>query len=469
MAVETLEDLAARGYLPGGMTPDVAVKHFTKAINKGLLKTFSKMGISTLQSYRGAQVFEAIGLNKDLVDAYFSGTTSRIGGVGLSVLAREAQMKHEFAFRPMTDSDTELAVGGGYNFRVNGEYHLLNPDTISKLQHSVREGNFKSFPGILRPDRHTEPQSGDAAQPDEVQEVAQAGAARASGAGERNREALYDRRDVVRIDQQRSARDAGHCDEPHRRKVEHRRRRRGRRPLQERRQRRLAAQRDQASGVGAVRSDANYLVNADELQIKMAQGAKPGEGGQLPGHKVDEVIARIRHSIPGVGLISPPPHHDIYSIEDLAQLIYDLKNVNPQARISVKLVSEIGVGTVAAGVAKAHADVVLISGDSGGTGASPLSSIKHAGIPWELGLAETQQVLLMNDLRSRIRVQTDGKLQTGRDVVIAALLGAEEFGFATAPLVAMGCIMLRKCHLNTCSVGIATQDRRAAEEVRRAA
>ncbi len=241
--------------------------------------------------------------------------------------------------------------------------------------------------------------------------------------------------------------------------IEHRRGRRRRGALQARCQRRLAAQRDQAGGVArASASPRNYLVNADELQIKMAQGAKPGEGGQLPGHKVDEMIARVRHSIPGVGLISPPPHHDIYSIEDLAQLIYDLKNVNPKARISVKLVAEVGVGTVAAGVAKAHADVVLISGHDGGTGASPLTSLKHAGIPWELGLAETQQVLVMNDLRSRIRVQTDGKLQTGRDVAIAALLGAEEFGFSTAPLVAMGCIMMRKCHLNTCPVGIATQD-----------
>jgi glutamate synthase (NADPH/NADH) large chain len=463
LAVETLEDLAARGYLPGGMTPDVAVKHFTKAINKGLLKTFSKMGISTLQSYRGAQVFEAIGLNKDLVDAYFSGTTSRIGGVGLSVLAREAQMKHEFAFRPMTDSDTELAVGGGYNFRVNGEYHLLNPDTISKLQHSVREGNFKSFQeyselidtqsrnlatlrSLMKIKKSRKPVAIEQVEP--AKEIVKRFTTGAMSFGSISKEAHETLAIAMNRIGGKSNTGEGGEDE-------------GRYKKDANGDWRRSAIKQVASARFGVTT--NYLVNADELQIKMAQGAKPGEGGQLPGHKVDEVIARIRHSIPGVGLISPPPHHDIYSIEDLAQLIYDLKNTNPQARISVKLVSEIGVGTVAAGVAKAHADVVLISGDSGGTGASPLSSIKHAGIPWELGLAETQQVLLMNDLRSRIRVQTDGKLQTGRDVVIAALLGAEEFGFATAPLVAMGCIMLRKCHLNTCSVGIATQD----EELRK--
>src|SRR5450432_4067492 len=421
------------------------------------------MGISTLQSYRGAQVFEAIGLNKDLVDAYFSGTTSRIGGVGLSVLAREAQMKHEFAFRPMTDSDTELSVGGGYNFRVNGEYHLLNPDTISKLQHSVREGNFQSFQeysdlidkqgrnlatlrSLLKLKYSETPIAIDEVEP--AKEIVKRFTTGAMSFGSISKEAHETLAIAMnRIGGMSNTGEGGESEDRYQRDANGDLRR--------------SAVKQVASGRFGV--TANYLVNADELQIKMAQGAKPGEGGQLPGHKVDDVIARLRHSIPGVGLISPPPHHDIYSIEDLAQLIYDLKNVNPQARISVKLVSEIGVGTVAAGVAKAHADVVLISGDSGGTGASPLSSIKHAGIPWELGLAETQQVLLMNDLRSRIRVQTDGKLQTGRDVVIAALLGAEEFGFATAPLVAMGCIMLRKCHLNTCSVGIATQD----EELRK--
>ena len=417
------------------------------------------MGISTLQSYRGAQVFEAIGLNKELVDKYFAGTTSRIGGIGLEVLAREAQMKHEFAFPSDDEFGTELAVGGGYHFRANGEYHLLNPDTISKLQHACAKSNFKTFQEYADLIDKQSRNLATLRSLMQIKKAQQAGADRGSGAGERNREALYHGRDVVWIDQQRSARDAGHCDEPDRREVEHGRRRRRRRRASSTTPtaiwRRSAIKQVASARFGVT---TNYLVNADELQIKMAQGAKPGEGGQLPGHKVDEVIARMRHSTPGVGLISPPPHHDIYSIEDLAQLIYDLKNANPQARIAVKLVAEVGVGTVAAGVAKAHADVVLISGDSGGTGASPLSSIKHAGIPWELGLAETQQVLLLNDLRSRIRVQTDGKLQTGRDVVIAALLGAEEFGFATTPLVAMGCIMMRKCHLNTCSVGIATQD-----------
>jgi glutamate synthase domain-containing protein 2/glutamate synthase domain-containing protein 1/glutamate synthase domain-containing protein 3 len=458
LALETLEELATRGYLPGGMTPDVAVKHFMKAINKGLLKTFSKMGISTLQSYRGAQVFEAIGLNRDLVEAYFSGTASRVGGVGLEVLAREAQMKHEFAFRPLTDADTELAVGGSYHFRVNGEYHLLNPLTISKLQHSVREGNFKTFQeftdlidlqnqnlatlrSLMKLKRARKPVPIEQVEP--AKEIVRRFTTGAMSFGSISKEAHETLAIAMNRIGGRSNTGEGGEDEA----------RYQRDPNGD--WRRSAIKQVASARFGVT---TNYLVNADELQIKMAQGAKPGEGGQLPGHKVDEVIARLRHSIPGVGLISPPPHHDIYSIEDLAQLIYDLKNTNPQARISVKLVSEIGVGTVAAGVAKAHADTVLISGDSGGTGASPLSSIKHAGIPWELGLAETQQVLLMNDLRSRIRVQTDGKLQTGRDVVIAALLGAEEFGFSTAPLVTMGCIMLRKCHLNTCSVGIATQD-----------
>jgi glutamate synthase (NADPH) large chain len=458
LAVESLEDLAARGYLPSGMTPDVAIKHFIKAVNKGLLKTFSKMGISTLQSYRGAQVFEAIGLNNDLVHAYFAGTTSRIGGVGLDVLAREAQLNHEFAFRRVTDADTELAVGGGYHFRVNGEYHLLNPETISKLQHSVREQNFKTFQeytelidsqsqnlatlrSLMKVKKSRRPVPIEQVEP--AKEIVKRFTTGAMSFGSISKEAHETLAIAMnRIGGKSNTGEGGEDEERYKKDANGDWRR--------------SAIKQVASARFGVTT--NYLVNADELQIKMAQGAKPGEGGQLPGHKVDDVIARLRHSIPGVGLISPPPHHDIYSIEDLAQLIYDLKNANPQARISVKLVSEIGVGTVAAGVAKAHADVVLISGDSGGTGASPLSSIKHAGIPWELGLAETQQVLLMNDLRSRIRVQTDGKLQTGRDVVIAALLGAEEFGFATAPLVAMGCIMLRKCHLNTCSVGIATQD-----------
>jgi len=458
LALETFEDLAARGYLPDGVSGDVAIKKFIKAINKGLLKTFSKMGISTLQSYRGAQVFEAIGLNKDLVDSYFAGTTSRLEGVGLDVLAREAQMKHEYAFRPVTEFDTELAVGGQYHFRVDGEYHLLNPQTISKLQHAVRDGSPKTFQeytdlidhqsrnlatlrSLMKILPGEEPVPIEEVEP--AKEIVKRFTTGAMSFGSISKEAHETLAIAMnRIGGKSNTGEGGEDEERYRRD-----------PNGD--WRRSAVKQVASARFGVT---ANYLVNADELQIKMAQGAKPGEGGQLPGHKVDEYIARIRHSTPGVGLISPPPHHDIYSIEDLAQLIYDLKNVNPQARIAVKLVSEIGVGTVAAGVSKAHADVVLISGDSGGTGASPLSSIKHAGIPWELGLAETQQVLLLNDLRGRIRVQTDGKLMTGRDVTIAALLGAEEFGFATVPLISMGCIMLRKCHLNTCSVGIATQD-----------
>jgi glutamate synthase domain-containing protein 2/glutamate synthase domain-containing protein 1/glutamate synthase domain-containing protein 3 len=458
LAIETLEEMARRGNLPQNLTAEVATRNFIKAINKGLLKTFSKMGISTLQSYRGAQVFEAIGLNKDLVDAYFAGTTSRLEGIGLDVLARESQMKHEHAFQPVMDSETDLATGGSYHYRTDGEYHLLNPLTISKLQHAVRESSFKTFQeytdlideqsrnlatlrSLLQIKKASEPIPIEEVEP--VKEIVKRFTTGAMSFGSISKEAHETLAIAMNRIGGKSNTGEGGEDE-------------ARFKADANGDMRRSAVKQVASARFGVTT--NYLVNADELQIKMAQGAKPGEGGQLPGHKVDEVIARLRHSIPGVGLISPPPHHDIYSIEDLAQLIFDLKNVNPQARIAVKLVAEVGVGTVAAGVAKAHADVVLISGDSGGTGASPLSSIKHAGIPWELGLAETQQTLLLNDLRSRIRVQTDGKLQTGRDVVIAALLGAEEFGFATTPLVAMGCIMMRKCHLNTCSVGIATQD-----------
>src|SRR5579871_2761060 len=458
LAIESVENLAWRGELGDNITPEIAVSHFLKAIKKGLLKTFSKMGISTLQSYQGAQVFEAIGLNKELIETYFAGTTSRLEGVGLEVLAREAQLKHEFAFRPLTDFETELAVGGNYHQRVNGEYHLLNPSTISKLQQAVRQESFKTFQeytelidrrsnnlctlrGLMKLKKSNQPVPLEEVEP--AKEIVKRFTTGAMSFGSISKEAHETLAIAMnRIGGKSNTGEGGEDEERFK-------------PDANGDLRRSAVKQVASARFGVT---ANYLVNADELQIKMAQGAKPGEGGQLPGHKVDEVIARLRHSIPGVGLISPPPHHDIYSIEDLAQLIYDLKNINPQARIAVKLVAEVGVGTVAAGVAKAHADVVLISGDSGGTGASPLSSIKHAGIPWELGLAETQQVLLLNDLRSRIRVQTDGKLQTGRDVVIAALLGAEEFGFATTPLIAMGCVMMRKCHLNTCSVGIATQD-----------
>jgi glutamate synthase domain-containing protein 2/glutamate synthase domain-containing protein 1/glutamate synthase domain-containing protein 3 len=459
LAIETLEDMAQKGLL--AVDFPAALKNYKKAINKGLLKVFSKMGISTLQSYRGAQIFEAIGLNHELVDRYFTGTASRIEGVGLDVLAREAQTKHAHAFRPTTESETELEVGGSYQYRVKGEYHLLNPLTVSKLQHAVHQetgegySTFQEYAALIdqqnkdlctlrglmefrEPER---PVKLDEVEP--ASEIVKRFATGAMSFGSISKEAHETLAIAMnRIGGRSNTGEGGEDEERFKRDANGDWRR--------------SSIKQVASGRFGVTT--NYLVNADDLQIKISQGAKPGEGGQLPGHKVDEVIAKVRYSVPGVGLISPPPHHDIYSIEDLAQLIYDLKNVNPKARISVKLVSESGVGTVAAGVAKAHADVVLIAGHDGGTGASPLTSLKHAGTPWELGLAETQQVLVLNDLRSRITVQTDGKLQTGRDVAIAALLGAEEFGFSTAPLVAMGCIMMRKCHLNTCPVGIATQD-----------
>jgi len=457
LAIETLEHAAQNGRL-GTATFESALRNFKKAINKGLLKVFSKMGISTLQSYRGAQCFEAIGLNSALVEKYFTGTPSRIEGVGLDVLAREAAMKHSHAFRPVTESETQLDPGGNYHYRVNGEYHLLNPTTIAKLRHAAATGKFETFEeyaaaidqqnrdlctlrGLMELREAAKPVPLDEVEP--ASEIVRRFATGAMSFGSISKEAHETLAIAMNRIGGRSNTGEGGEDE-------------ARFERDANGDWRRSAVKQVASGRFGV--TAHYLVNAEELQIKVAQGAKPGEGGQLPGHKVDETIARVRHSIPGVPLISPPPHHDIYSIEDLAQLISDLKNVNPQARISVKLVAEAGVGTVAAGVAKARADVVLISGHDGGTGASPLTSIKHAGIPWELGLAETQQTLVRNDLRGRILVQTDGKLQTGRDVVIAALLGAEEFGFSTAPLVAMGCIMMRKCHLNTCPVGIATQD-----------
>ena len=458
LAIETIEELAVSAELPAPIAPEVAIKNYIKAINKGLLKVFSKMGISTLQSYRGAECFEAIGLSKALVDQYFTGTSSRIEGIGLDVLAKEAIEKHTFAFRSVSESEPELAIGGNYQYRINGERHLLNPLTVSKLQHSVRQQSYATFQeysrlideqnerlytlrGLMRFKTSAKPVPLEQVEP--ASEIVKRFASGAMSFGSISKEA----HETLAIAMNRigGRSNTGEGGEDEARFI----------PLPNGDSRKSAIK-QVASGRFGVTT--NYLINAEELQIKIAQGAKPGEGGQLPGHKVDEVIARVRHSIPGVGLISPPPHHDIYSIEDLAQLIYDLKNVNPAARISVKLVAEVGVGTVAAGVSKAHADVVLISGYDGGTGASPLTSLRHAGIPWELGLAETQQVLVMNDLRSRIRVQVDGKLQTGRDVAIAALLGAEEFGFSTTPLIAMGCIMMRKCHLNTCPVGIATQN-----------
>ncbi|MBI3680990.1 MAG: glutamate synthase large subunit [Acidobacteria bacterium] len=460
LAIETLEDMHRKGQFPEGMSFDTVLKNFKKSVNKGLLKIFSKMGISTLQSYRGAQIFEAIGLNQELVDKYFTGTASRIQGVGLDVLAREAKMKHDHAFHPVTEADTELAVGGNYHYRVRGEYHLLNPTSISKLQHSVQhnsQATYEEFAAAIDEqnrqlctirglmDLQWAPRPLPLEEVEPAREIVRRFATGAMSFGSISKEAHETLAIAMnRIGAKSNTGEGGEDDERYI-------------PLPNGDSRRSAVKQVASGRFGVT---INYLVHADDLQIKIAQGAKPGEGGQLPGHKVDEVIARVRHSMPGVGLISPPPHHDIYSIEDIAQLIHDLKNANPLARVHVKLVAEVGVGIVAAGVSKAHADVVLISGDSGGTGASPLTSIKHAGIPWELGLAETQQVLVLNDLRSRIVVQTDGKLCTGRDVAIAALLGAEEYGFSSAPLITMGCIMMRKCHLNTCPVGIATQDPR---------
>jgi glutamate synthase (NADPH/NADH) large chain len=442
------------------VTAEIAVKNFVKAINKGLLKTFSKMGISTLQSYQGAQVFEAIGLNKELVEKYFVGTTSRLDGIGLRVLAREAQMKHEHAFRPITEFETELAVGGSYHFRTNGEYHLLNPLTISKLQHAVRESNFKTFEeyselidnqsrnlatlrSLMQIKKADNPVPIEEVEP--AKEIVKRFTTGAMSFGSISKEA----HETLAIAMNRigGMSNTGEGGEDEARF----------KPDPNGDLRRSAVKQVASARFGVT---TNYLVNADELQIKMAQGAKPGEGGQLPGHKVDEVIARLRHSTPGVGLISPPPHHDIYSIEDLAQLIYDLKQINPIARVCVKLVAQSGIGTVAAGVAKAGADTILISGHVGGTGASPQTSIKFAGAPWEMGLAEVHQVLMLNNLRHRVRLRTDGGLRTGRDVLVAAILGAEEFGIGTASLVAMGCLMVRQCHSNTCPVGVATQDER---------
>jgi glutamate synthase (NADPH/NADH) large chain/glutamate synthase (ferredoxin) len=427
-----------------------AQRRATKGIAKGLLKTMSKMGISTMPSYCGAQIFEAVGLGPELIERHFTGTASRIGGIGIRELGEEALARHARAY-PSTP-DALLPVIGLYAWRRDGEHHHWNPDTIASLQHAVRSGSADTFEqfsstvnaenarrGTLRGAlkfRDAEPIPLEDVEP--ASEIVKRFSTGAMSLGSISREAHETLAQAMNRIGGRSNTGEG-----------------GEDPVRYGDDRRSAIK-QVASGRFGV--NANYLANADELQIKMAQGAKPGEGGQLPGHKVDGYIASVRLTTPGVGLISPPPHHDIYSIEDLKQLIYDLRCANPSARISVKLVAEVGVGTVAAGVAKAGADHVLISGHDGGTGAAPLSSILHAGIPWEIGLAETQQTLMLNDLRSRIWVQTDGQLKTGRDVVIAALLGADEMGFATAPLIATGCVMMRACHLNTCPVGIATQD-----------
>src|ERR1700683_4446331 len=437
---------------------DTAVHNFVKAIGKSITKVASKMGISTTQSYRGAQIFEAIGLAEDVIDKYFTWTPSRVAGVGLDAIARETAERHTYAFKVAANLDGDLDVGGQYQWRRAGEFHMYNPNTIARLQHSVRSGNFRLFQeytravdeqsrslatlrSLLTVNPRRPPGPLEKVKPaTEIVKRFKTGAMSFGSIGKEAHENL-----AIAMNRIGGKSNTGEGGEDPARFIR-----------DANGDWRRSAIKQVASARFGVTS--HYLVNADELQIKMAQGAKPGEGGQLPGHKVDDFIAKIRYSTPGVGLISPPPHHDIYSIEDLAQLIHDLKNSNNRARISVKLVAEVGVGTIAAGVAKAKADVVLISGYDGGTGASPLQSIKHAGIPWELGLAETQQTLVMNGLRGRINVETDGQLKTGRDVAVAALLGAEEFGFASAALVASGCIMMRVCHLNTCPVGIATQD-----------
>jgi glutamate synthase (ferredoxin) len=457
LAFETLDDMIRAGSLEG-LTHGEAVTGYIKALNYGILKVMSKMGISALQSYCGAQIFEAVGLDASVVDQYFTSTASRVGGVGLDVIAEEVRRRHARAYAPRAAAVPDLDPGGDYQWRRDGEYHLFNPDTVFKLQHATRSGQeaiYREYAtlvndqsrklGTLRGLFTLRP--ADTPVPiDEVEPIESIVKRFATGAmsyGSISQEAHETLAIAMnRLGGKSNSGEGG--EDPARYK------------LDANGDSRRSAIKQVASARFGVTSE--YLVNADDLQIKMAQGAKPGEGGQLPGFKVYPWIAKVRHSTPGVALISPPPHHDIYSIEDLAQLIYDLKNANDRARIHVKLVAEVGVGTVAAGVAKAHADVVLISGHDGGTGASPLTSLKHAGAPWELGLAETQQVLVLNRLRDRIVVQVDGQMKTGRDVVIAALLGAEEFGFATAPLVVTGCIMMRVCHLNTCPVGIATQD-----------
>ncbi len=459
LAMETVEDLARDGYFVD-VEPTLAVKNLVRGLGKGVLKVMSKMGVSTVASYTGAQIFEAVGLSQELVDRYFTGTVSKLGGIGLDVVAEEVARRHAKAYPAdgIPQAHRRLDVGGEYQWRREGEHHLFDPETVFRLQHATRTGRYDVFKQYTsRVDEQAERlmtlrglfrfKDGSATgrtpvpieEVEPVSEIVKRFSTGAMSYGSISQEA----HETLAVAMNRlggksntgeGGEDADRLHDPERR----------------------SSIKQVASGRFGV--TAEYLTNSDDIQIKMAQGAKPGEGGQLPGHKVYPWVAKTRYSTPGVGLISPPPHHDIYSIEDLAQLIHDLKNANPSARVHVKLVAEVGVGTVAAGVSKAHADVVLISGHDGGTGASPLTSLKHAGGPWELGLAETQQTLLLNSLRDRIVVQCDGQLKTGRDVVIAALLGAEEFGFATAPLVVSGCIMMRVCHLDTCPVGVATQN-----------
>jgi glutamate synthase (NADPH) large chain len=457
LAMESVEDIARRGAYLRGIEPEQAVTNLVRSLGKGVLKVMSKMGVSTVASYTGAQIFEAVGLSEDLVDRYFTGATSKLGGVGLDEIAQEVMLRHRKAYPldGIPQAHRRLEIGGEYQWRREGEPHLFDPETVFRLQHSTRSGRYDVFKqytalvdeqsqrlmtlrGLFRFKRGARP-SVPIEDVEPVSSIVKRFSTGAMSYGSISQEAHETL--AVAMNRLGGKSNTGEGGEDPARLYDRQRR---------------SAIKQVASGRFGVTSE--YLTHADDIQIKMAQGAKPGEGGQLPGNKVYPWVAKTRYSTPGVGLISPPPHHDIYSIEDLAQLIHDLKNANPAARIHVKLVSEVGVGTVAAGVSKAHADVVLISGHDGGTGAAPLTSLKHAGGPWELGLAETQQTLLLNDLRDRIVVQCDGQLKTGRDVVIAALLGAEEFGFASAPLVVSGCIMMRVCHLDTCPVGVATQN-----------
>ncbi|MFT3679175.1 MAG: glutamate synthase large subunit [Ferruginibacter sp.] len=458
LALSSIRDMKLSGKLETELDPEQLKKNYIKAVNEGLLKVFSKMGISTLQSYQGAQIFEIVGLNKAVVDKYFTGTVSRIEGMGLDEIAKENLAKHSFAFSRKEKPVDRLSVGGVYQWKRKGEFHLFNPQTIHLLQYSTRMNDYASFKkysklvndqaekactlrGLFQFNFHRQPISIDEVEP--AESIWKRFATGAMSFGSISHEAHSTLAIAMNRLGGKSNTGEGGEDEM-------------RYEVMPNGDSMRSAIKQVASARFGVTS--NYLTQADELQIKMAQGAKPGEGGQLPGHKVDDWIGKTRHATPGVGLISPPPHHDIYSIEDLAQLIFDLKNSNRAARINVKLVSKAGVGTIAAGVAKAKADVILIAGYDGGTGASPISSIKHAGLPWELGLSEAHQTLVRNKLRSRVVLQTDGQLKTGRDIAVAALLGAEEWGVATAALVTEGCIMMRKCHLNTCPVGVATQD-----------
>ncbi|HEY3612794.1 MAG TPA: glutamate synthase large subunit, partial [Gaiellales bacterium] len=452
LAFDSIAALQAAGDL-GELSVAEAQERYVKAIGKGLLKVLSKMGISTIQSYRGAQIFEAIGLGPSIVARYFTGTRSRVGGIGLDRIAQDAAARQRAAH-----AGSGLDAGGLYQYRVEGEHHVWNPEAISRLQRAVRDESYESYQAFSESVDAVSAQATtlrsllelvpagppiDLAEVEPSREIVKRFASGAMSLGSISNEAHETL--AIAMNRLGARSNTGEGGEDPARSI--------REPNGD--LRRSAIKQIASARFGVT---TGYLTDADQLQIKVSQGAKPGEGGQLPGGKVNDLIARLRHSTPGVGLISPPPHHDIYSIEDLAQLIYDLRTVNPQAEISVKLVSEAGVGTVAAGVAKAKSDHIVIAGHDGGTGASPASSLKHAGLPWELGIAETQQVLVANDLRGRVRLQVDGALRTGRDVLVAALLGAEEYAFSTAPLIAAGCIMMRVCHLNTCPVGIATQD-----------